>query len=325
MIAVVFYHSILARIAGEWGGNTSYVYTGRILPIISTWLMTLHTYAFVFASGYLFYMLRYEYGKYRSTKKDILHRASQLLLPYFVVSLLWVVPCKLLFFGGNIVRILVRDILLCVDPAQLWFLPMLFTLFLLFYFLSDLVNQLRPTFAFVFFLGIHYISAVFWERLPLGIFRVGNTLEYLLFYYLGFQYRKENAHLLERIPKLILMVFSIVLFEIYFQMRRHQSMMVATLLLKPFVCMTNVYFALLICLRYGNYVKRGKLYCICRDNSMGIYLLHQQFIYFVIRLLERYDIPSFVYVICCFFSSVFLPMIAFSLIKCCRFGRMIFG
>ena len=57
------------------------------IGFINFWLSTFHVQTFTFASGYLFYFLRYEKNKYRNLQKDIFKRSRRLLVPYAIWSI----------------------------------------------------------------------------------------------------------------------------------------------------------------------------------------------------------------------------------------------
>ena len=62
MLLVVFYHSILYW-NGQWFiGKPEFA--SPLFSIIAQWLNTFHIYAFTLVSGYLFYYLKFEKGKY---------------------------------------------------------------------------------------------------------------------------------------------------------------------------------------------------------------------------------------------------------------------
>ena len=69
---------------------------------------------------------------YTNFGKDVLKRGKRLLLPYFCVMLTWVIPFYVRYSGFNLSIIVYKYVLGCA-PSQLWFLPMLFLLFIIFY------------------------------------------------------------------------------------------------------------------------------------------------------------------------------------------------
>lgn len=135
MLAVVLYHSCMF-FTGSWFDGAKPVYEARYLSIFAQWLNTFHVQTFTMASGFLFYCLRIEKGKYIHFRKDILKRGKRLLLPYFFVMLTWVIPFYVYYSGFDLSKIVYKYVLGCA-PSQLWFLPMLFLLFIIFYRVLD--------------------------------------------------------------------------------------------------------------------------------------------------------------------------------------------
>ena len=98
MLAVVLYHSCMF-FTGSWFDGATPVYEASYLSIFARWLNTFHVQTFAMASGFLFYCLRTERGKYTNFGKDVLKRGKRLLLPYFCVMLTWVIPFYVHYSG----------------------------------------------------------------------------------------------------------------------------------------------------------------------------------------------------------------------------------
>lgn len=80
MLLVVAYHSVVF-----WSGNwfmANPAEQSKILAGIASWLNSFHIYGFALVSGYLFYYLRYEEGKYGQYVPFLLQKAKRLLVPY---------------------------------------------------------------------------------------------------------------------------------------------------------------------------------------------------------------------------------------------------
>ena len=131
MLAVVLYHSCMF-FSGNWFDGAQPVYQAPYLYIVARWLNTFHVQTFTMASGFLFYYLCKEKGRYKNFKNDVLKRAKRLLLPYFLVIITWALPFYVYYSGANLEKIIYKYVLGCA-PSQLWFLPMLFLLFVVFY------------------------------------------------------------------------------------------------------------------------------------------------------------------------------------------------
>ena len=150
-----------------------------------------HIQFFTFASGYLFYMLRYEKGRYRTPKTDLGNRFKRLMIPFFCVSAIWAIPAQLLAYGFSW-SIIIKGFVLQISPAQLWFLPMLFLIYVLFYYCSDCVKDMPLWLVCVVYAGVYVIKTLVGRYAPLGIFQISSAIEYSLYYYLGFHARQSK-------------------------------------------------------------------------------------------------------------------------------------
>ncbi|MDD4369898.1 MAG: acyltransferase family protein [Anaerostipes sp.] len=107
---------------------------------ITIWLGEFDIQTFAAISGYLFYYNKCEKNKYTNIKNDIYKRAKRIMLPYAIASIFWVIPLYIVFFKTNLIEIIKKYVLM-TSPSQLWFLPMIFFEFILFYiFYNKIVN-----------------------------------------------------------------------------------------------------------------------------------------------------------------------------------------
>ena len=113
MLAVVLYHCCMF-FTGTWFEAISPAYEARYISALARYLNTFHVPAFTMASGYLFYCLRTEQGKYQcNCIEDVKKREKRLLLPYLSTLVVWVIPYDLYFNGMRPLSInLFWDILL---------------------------------------------------------------------------------------------------------------------------------------------------------------------------------------------------------------------
>lgn len=323
MFCVVLYHSILASSRNGWGGISSPLGEGQIAQYIAGWLNMFHVEFFAFASGYLFYMMRYEKGKYRTPENDINNRFKRLMIPFFAVSVLWAIPAQLIAYGFSW-SIILKGFVLQIAPAQLWFLPMLFLLYVFFYLISDhLVNV--PTWKFFLCYFVLYIGKIIvGQVIPLGIFQISSTIEYSLYYYFGFSYRRD--HVCQASKKKIAFIYLLAIFLAagYLYLTQQHSLNCFTETIRPAICCLQVRALLEI----GNYFKAERLlnerwFNLFTVNSMGIYLLHQQFLYLMMRIFP--DLPQTLFISVSFIIVLFLSCFLTSIIRKTKLGKMIIG
>lgn len=136
MLTVVLYHSCMF-FSGNWFDAVTPTYRVSYIATFAGWLNTFHVATFTMASGYLFYYLKSEKGRYATdVRLDLIKRAKRLLVPYFSACAIWVIPFYILYSGFD-VRMIVHKYALGYAPSQLWFLLMLFWVFVFFRLLHE--------------------------------------------------------------------------------------------------------------------------------------------------------------------------------------------
>ena len=138
MMLVVVYHSVLLW-TETWYVKAP-IFKSTILSVFAQWLNSFHIYGFALVSGYLFYYLRYEKGKYSKFVPFLANKVKRLLVPYVFTSLIWVIPFTVYFFRINKKEIVSR-FALGISPGQLWFFLMLFCVFVFVYPISDILKK----------------------------------------------------------------------------------------------------------------------------------------------------------------------------------------
>ena len=62
------------------------------LTLLSDFMNSFHIFAFALASGYLFYYLKIEQGKYEKFQSFLIGKTKRLIVPYVFVCIIWVIP-----------------------------------------------------------------------------------------------------------------------------------------------------------------------------------------------------------------------------------------
>lgn len=197
MLFIVFYHSILF-----WGGSWFVgepVFAAKSLGVLADWLNTFHIYGFALVSGYLFYVLKYEKGKYGKFIPFVVGKVKRLIVPFAFVSLVWVVPISAHFFSYGLDDIF-NKFCLGSSPGQLWFLLMLFDVFLIFWPLSDFMKNHHLLGLFLT-LGMFAVGFVF--NKVTNVFQISTALTYIPFFWIGTKIRQCGSKLIMKIPVLI--------------------------------------------------------------------------------------------------------------------------
>ena len=211
MFCVVLYHSMAL-----WNKNTWLVPPKEeniVLAAAALFLNNLHIYVFTFVSGYIFYYLRFEIRRYKNFCTDLKKRSRRLLIPYISGALFWCVWFTLWLDNSSVID-LVKKYALGINPSQLWFLLMLFVVFVIFYALSGVFNKLNFFRGFAIcmvFFALSYVSAHF---IP-NVFQHQTAMKYIVFYYLGFCFRRNEKFFLRKIPVFVLIVLETIFFSVY--------------------------------------------------------------------------------------------------------------
>lgn len=308
---VVLYHSILASSRNGWGGVGNSWEISGIDQYVSGWLNMFHVEFFAFASGYLFYMIRYEKDGYRTPEKDIGNRFKRLMVPFFAVSALWAAPAQLMAYGFSW-SIILKGFVLQIAPAQLWFLPMLFLLYVIFYVISDYLVNVPVWKICILYFVLYTVKVFVGKVIPLGVFQVSSTIEYSLYYYWGFSYR--GGHVCDSHKRKVVFACIVAILSAtgYLYWTQQHSLNWFAEVIRPAICSLQIWALT----EMGNRFKVERLlnerwFKIFTENSMGIYLLHQQLLYLLMRILP--DFPQMLFIpvgfivtlICsCFLSKI---------------------
>lgn len=324
MLAVVLYHSCMF-FTGSWFDGAKPVYEARYLSIFAQWLNTFHVQTFTMASGFLFYCLRIEKGKYIHFRKDILKRGKRLLLPYFFVMLTWVIPFYVYYSGFDLSKIVYKYVLGCA-PSQLWFLPMLFLLFIIFYRVLD--EKHVSTKGMIAVVAVS-MGGYLLDKIGVNVFQVSTAIKYAGYYYLGAYLYKKKIENKWMIP--ISGFGSIVFFVIdkIIEMNTPSSILVRSVgLILAYMCsymgVVFVYGIVKMITEKLSNVRKSKIWKGLKERSFGVYLFHQQIIYLTIIPLNG-KVTPIVQVVISFVCAVGVASIITVMLKRFKLTRILYG
>lgn len=219
---------------------------------------------FTFISGFLFYFLFKEKGKYRDFLPFVTGKVKRLLVPFLFFGLL----LPLSSIGYPDVLVFVRDKMLVGEGGHLWYCPMLFWCFIFAFVLLKINNKwLVAVFcALSLFLCCSYEFV--WSlpfKLPLGI---GNACYYFVYFFAGgvvCNYRQALSQKL--VPKRWLLLAAYVLVALVFRY------------FKPVLPFQAVLYALVLWVFVLYFSEKGKLAYSSRVASLskmcfGVYIFH---------------------------------------------------
>lgn len=324
MVLVVLYHCMLF-FGGNWFVYTAPVYNAKYLYKIAMWFNSFHIQTFAMASGFLFYYLKREHNKYNNPKEDIKKRAKRLLIPYLTVSLIWVMPIATFFFNYSLKEIIINFVLM-KNPNQLWFLIMLFLVFVFFEIFSDKFKISLNNFIVLFFVSTG--GSTILEHFGINYFQIAQAIKYLLFFYLG-GYIYVNKERITLKQAIIMIIGAFVLYSIKLNIKHLNISMLkyALVVINPIISILEVSVVYYICtkaLEKKLINPNNNIYKILEANSFGIYLFHQQLIYFTILKLNGLVHPM-IQTVLAFVISLITSLLMSVILKRNKITKKLFG
>jgi peptidoglycan/LPS O-acetylase OafA/YrhL len=291
IILVVLGHSIIIYKSG-W----NYYHTEvncQLFNYLDLIIYLFHMPLFFSISGYLFI----DKCKQKNISTIVKNKFKRLIIPYVVVGILWVYPIRIIsqYSGfakhGWIYNILV-NIILGADNGHLWFLPALFSMFVISYFLEKYVknNTLKYLLIFIMFLLGHILSFSW----------ISETFKYIVWFYLGYFIKKYSVESKMKYKKATI-ILTVILVTIY--IFTYNWNVYFSLSLKYMICLV------LIPLLYNIITSKPlKILESISNYSFGIYLFHSPMIYITFNYLPNIN-PFFMLLInflCCGLFAYFI-------------------
>ena len=277
IVLVVLGHSIILY-SNDW----SIYKTSYNLPILDLlkYLINIFSMPLFFSiSGYLFQL-----SKKTKAMSFIKKKAKRLIVPYICISIIWLIPIRLLvkypgYENKKITEIFVNGILMGNDNGHLWYLPTLFLCFIIIYFLKNKFNN-KKIISYVIFLSSSLIYIF-----PISIFKISYlnfTLQYYCWFYLGyliFSYEKK----LQKVPLIKLLLLTL-LFTILTIIFRYNILLINNF----FKYISGICWVLLI-YKLVSKIKTNKIIEYVSCNSFGIYLFHSPLVYITFSKMANYN------------------------------------
>lgn len=327
MVLIVLYHSCCPWMGNLWGGVNP-INPSPTIGMIAQWMNTFHNHTFVFASGYLFYIQRYERGKYRNPKTDIQHRAKKLLIPY-AVACLWVIPAYCIVFHPTVSEVFIKYVL-AQAPSQLWFLVMLFGMYLVFYKFSDQLLAMKLPQAVIVLVSVYFGRLVIGKVIPISFFQVSSVMCFAPFYFAGMCYRKYkiSRYLKSWKVTMVLVLLNPSAFFAYNYLSHGAGFVLkfGSIALLPLVSMLGILAFLSLTDKLSiERIVINRSYRILAECSMGIYLTHQQILYITQRIFNRAWILPTVSVLLNFVVAGGISFLIVKLMSKNRYGKIALG
>lgn len=262
IIIVVFGHSIILY-SPSWGmyNTVNKVYLFEILKqIINVVQMPI----FFSLSGYLFYKTISKDNNFLNFLKL---KFNRLILPFIFTAIFWMIPMKKKINYSNYNDIGMFEILKLVltgkDAGHLWYLPTLFLIFLIMYFLCLFLKKrsfFEDLLIFILLLLISIIS----NNLNTNIY-ISSALFYSIYFYFGFCLFKYEDYIMNINKKIISLLLVFLMFIPIFINNLYLNYIITMIIiLSLYIIVPN---------------KTNKYISSISKNSFGIYLFHSPLVY----------------------------------------------
>lgn len=284
IILVVLGHSIIIYKNG-WNYYDTEI-SCQLFNYLDLFIYLFHMPLFFSISGYLFI----DKCKEKNITMIIKNKLKRLIIPYIIIGVLWVYPIRIIsqyngFTKHSWIYNIFVNIILGADNGHLWFLPALFSMFIISYILEKYIknNKLKYLLILIMFLLGHVLN-LSW---------ISEAFKYIPWFYLGYFIKKYFIESKMKYKKDI-SILLIVLVTIYFL--TYNLNVYLSLGLKYLICLT------IIPLLYNIITnKEIKILDNISNYSFGIYLFHSPMIYITFKYLPNIN-PLLMLLInfCCF-------------------------
>lgn len=187
----------------------------KLVTIAIEFIYSFHMPLFMGLSGALFYK-QVKTKRYRTLFELAYIKFERLIVPFVIVSILYVIPIKYLsmyyYSSSNIIRDVFIGQLLLQGNSHLWFLPTLFFCFIAIYIVENNVKKITWYIKLIIYLVLNVVSF----KIDTNI--INYLFNYLFWFYLGYCFEIKRDNLNRHINTLryewVLAVIMIALFFI---------------------------------------------------------------------------------------------------------------
>lgn len=332
ILSVVIGHSIIVY-TDEWIWYNMQIqsnFLDNLKAVINIYQMPL----FISLSGYLFYYLKIECGKYTNLVPFLQSKFKRLLLPFIVVGTFFMIPLRLLgdypaYEGNSFLNIFFFDLIIGRDAGNLWFLPVLFIIFIAFFFYATYLFKKNNVSTFFHFIVFFIISLVSYKT-P-STFFVNEAMYYAIFFFFGFQLFRFREQLLEH-QLFILITSGILQFSnlaflsisipdnIIFTAISVCVGIVASL----FSCL--FFYTLFLIINEANQkLATSKTVSFIDKNSFGLYLFHSSLLYPILNFATQLTINPILFSVLMFITISFISLLITVILSHLKHLKFIIG
>ncbi|BAO77446.1 hypothetical protein WPG_3216 [Winogradskyella sp. PG-2] len=320
---VVLRHSF-SPFRNSWDVSKYYEYN-VIADCLGRYISTISMPLFVFISGYIYYFLRNNYGKYGDYKTMFKKKSRRLIIPYLILAPIYI------YFLLDYDSILSFLSYLWKGTGHLWFLLMMFVMFLLYY---NFEKFLQKHYIFSLLLGV----ALYFIVLPVNYINLqplGLVCKYFIFFQMGNLFNKYSSEILNYLKGKVLIIFltHLVIFSVYFYaLKSFENKYVLfginqVLVVLSVLSLCFIYgFLNVITTKYKGFVNKiNPTVSFINHNSYYLYLIHEPLlkVFFTFVLVQQ--LPIIWAISLAFILSMGISLFLGHLLMKLKIGRALIG
>lgn len=320
---VVLRHSF-SPFRRSWDVSKYYEYN-IIADCLGKYISTISMPLFVFISGYIYYFLRNNYGKYSDYKTLLKKKSRRLIVPYLILAPIYI---YFLLDYDSMLSFLSH---MWTGAGHLWFLLMMFVMFLLYY---KFENFLCKHYIFSILLGVFLYTLT----LPLSYINLqplALVSKYFIFFQLGNLFNKYSNEVLRYLEGKVLVLFltHLILFGIYFyaiNLFENKYVLFGInkfLLVLSILALCFIYgFLNIVTVKYSKFVAKIKpVISYINHNSYYLYLIHEPLLKVFFTFLFVQKMPIVFAILLAFTISMGISLILGNLLMKLKIGRALIG
>lgn len=300
VILVVIGHCTYYTISTKYGGidysgimkcmNVDDTIVHKLLQTMVNIIYSFHMPLFVALSGCLF-SIQLQKNRYYNLKSLVKDKFYRLLIPFLLITLLYVVPLKLIsnYFSSNYL-IAIKEIILgqflLMGNTSLWYLPSLFINFIIIYIIEKMYKG-NTGLKFIIFFGLNVIS----YKIAIPLFYA--PMRYTIWFYIGLKFEdiRQRMNIFIKNNKNILPI-TLVIFIITYYLNTH--VITTNILMGGVKVILRFGTAFLGCfliyslsyyLTFNTNIMKCKFIKMISNNSFGIYLYSDTLNYLILFLI----------------------------------------
>lgn len=250
-----------------------------------SWIYTFHMPLFFALSGAVYAISN---NQNKSLDETVVKKIKRLIIPYYLVGLLYMLPIKLLtgfYHRGTFVSAVSVFLSAKGAMAHLWFLPAVFWCFIVMWGIEKLFAKKNIFATLLLAAAIQLIASRYLGALNFFCFQVGLT--YFFFFALGYAfelYRKSNR----AIETSWKMAFVVLLVCIFLSSYKNMTLLKSSSKIVNVLLGSLIILSISVLLNGLTRLHEKKWFKFLVDNCYYIYLFHEPLNYITLKFAEQF-------------------------------------